>query len=541
MLWLVCLAGLFSVSASYAVVTDSLTIGNAKALALGNAVTADPPGIDSIHFNVAGLAALDKRQYQFKVVNANFSIKMDIGDYNAERQHTLDMYNNGEFPDGYFYDEAHNSKSKTEGASLLLPYFGLTDLPVVLAPLGGASYSPPGSDMTMATNVYSPMLVGFYRAKDDPGRFMGERMSFVDITYFSPSFAYKVNDEFTFGMALTFNYVGVGLDLPFREANFGLLYLGTLQNGCQNNDPNLVEVIDLVPELCAGRLGLYDQLGYLSFEVENPLTIGFNTGMLWKPTGWLTFGANYIAPFKMDMRGDFVWTNGTTWNNFIKPLLQNPSISQVSSILGLLGYSFPVGEDVVKGKAHLQMDMPEQLMLGTSIQVTPSVKMNVDYKYAGWSSWKGIDVEFSKPIDFLRLAEIIQPTLANRQGLTFPLGLKDTWNWAVGFEYQYSDNLVLRCGVEDRPSSLPKGGLTPLLPVGSGKLYGTGFGLKMQSGATMDLGVGYFHSALNMPGGTSPLGNDTNPFNVIYNPYSGSDIKTDLSFYMLEFSYRQYF
>ena len=42
-----------------AVVADSLTIGNAKALSLGNAVTADPPGIDAIHFNPAGLARIN--------------------------------------------------------------------------------------------------------------------------------------------------------------------------------------------------------------------------------------------------------------------------------------------------------------------------------------------------------------------------------------------------------------------------------------------------------------------------------------------------
>ena len=64
-----------------AVVADSLTIGNAKALSLGNAVTADPPGIDAIHFNPAGLAQIKGRKYQLKVVAADFSVQMEIGDY----------------------------------------------------------------------------------------------------------------------------------------------------------------------------------------------------------------------------------------------------------------------------------------------------------------------------------------------------------------------------------------------------------------------------------------------------------------------------
>ncbi len=48
---------LFSKGAS-AQLTDNLSLGNPKALALGHAVTADPPGIDSIHYNPAGLAKI---------------------------------------------------------------------------------------------------------------------------------------------------------------------------------------------------------------------------------------------------------------------------------------------------------------------------------------------------------------------------------------------------------------------------------------------------------------------------------------------------
>ena len=46
----------------------NVTIGNPKALGLGNAVTADPPGIDSIHFNPAGLAKIKGRQMNIKLL-----------------------------------------------------------------------------------------------------------------------------------------------------------------------------------------------------------------------------------------------------------------------------------------------------------------------------------------------------------------------------------------------------------------------------------------------------------------------------------------
>src|SRR3990167_5596490 len=54
----VCLATLVTVGASTRVsaeLIEDLTVVSPKALALANAVTADPPGIDFIHFNAAGL------------------------------------------------------------------------------------------------------------------------------------------------------------------------------------------------------------------------------------------------------------------------------------------------------------------------------------------------------------------------------------------------------------------------------------------------------------------------------------------------------
>ncbi len=532
-----------------AVVADSLTIGNAKAVSLGHAVTADPPGIDSIHFNPAGLARIKGRVLQLKAVVSDFSVIMDIGDYIEPRKSQLQaMQDSGLFEADYFYDEAHMSTSETAGASLMLPYYGMTDLPTIAAPLGGASYSPPGKGYTLATNVYSPMMVGFYREEDDPGRFIGERMSLMHLTYFSPSVGVNITDQLDVGAALTFNYIGVGMDLPIRAPHAGQLFLGDLQSQCPfalNDD--FVGFQDLAAELCEGeRLGLYNQLAYLEFEVEKALVPGFNFGVLWRPTGWLTLGATYIASFPMDMEGWFRWTNGDNWNGFLQPfLVENENgvslAGQIDSVLRVLGWSFPQGENLTEGDAFISMDMPEQYMFGASIQLTENFKLNLDYKFAGWSAWQVLEVEFSEPVDFLRLAEIVQPDLAGKRRIAFPLGLEDTWNWAVGIEYQYSPATVLRFGVEDRPTSLPDDGLTPLLPLGSGTFYGAGFGMELDSDAILELAVGYMKSSLDMPGGTAEVGNSLDASKLIYSPYAGSDLQAELEMLVLEFSITQPF
>ena len=68
---------------SFAALSENLTISNPKALALGNAVTADPPGIDSIHFNPAGLARVHGREGLFKLAFAHFNLQADFGSYSS--------------------------------------------------------------------------------------------------------------------------------------------------------------------------------------------------------------------------------------------------------------------------------------------------------------------------------------------------------------------------------------------------------------------------------------------------------------------------
>ncbi|CBL45998.1 Hypothetical protein HDN1F_24150 [gamma proteobacterium HdN1] len=539
--------------AAQAALTENLTIGNAKALALGNAVTADPPGIDSVHFNPAGLEQMKGRQTELKLVSGAFSIELGFGDYIPERKKFMeDTMAKGVFTPQYFDNEAHLSKSKTEGASIMVPITGMVDLPVLFAPIGGVSYQPPESRMTFATNVYSPLMVGFYRADNDPGRFIGQRLSFTVFTYFSPSVSFKVNDQLTLGGTITFNYAGVGLDLPFRGGHEGLPFLWDLQEQACNPNYGKPEVPDSIGSGDGGwaafvpcepdrnkRLQFNELLGTLQFEVTQPLTFGVNVGALYKPQPWITFGAVYQSRVNMDMEGDFKWTNSDPWMNFLWPLLHD-----IGKIPGEGPVQLPngIGKRVVSGTAKLDMKLPEHYAFGTSIQLTPKYKVNLDYKFTGWSAWKAIPVQFSEPIDFLRLAEYIQPGDATKSDrLVFPLGLEDTWNWAVGMEYQWNDRLALRLGLEDRPSSIPKKYRTPLLPMGSGKLYGAGFEYVMKDNSVMNFSIGYFASSIDMPGGTSRLGNSMDQRLVIYNPFQGTDIKADLSSYLVEYSYRQQF
>lgn len=535
---------------TYAVLTDNITIGNAKALGLGHAVTADPPGIDSVHFNPAGLTRLKGRQQEIKVISGFFNIELEFGKgYTDTWQEKLDEFDETA-PDGFLYDESNGATSETEGAALMLPVEGLTEIPVILAPLGGASYSPPGSNVTFATNVYSPLMVGFNRAEDDPGRFMGEKLAFSLITYFSPSVAVQVTDTLSVGAAITFNYAGVGLDLAFREPNFGLQWLEQLrQDSCESDlnpitDPDL-SFDDFIPCIDADEtVKLYDTLGRLKFEVENNLTLGMNLGVLWDATPWLSLGAVYQSPVEMDMEGEFSWDQGLGLLNFFQELEKSLGEEAPGLTFSRLGPDFAaLVNPRTTGKAKVDMTMPMHMSFGFSLRVTPSWKINADYKFTEWSEWKNIPVEFSDSIGVIFLASLLQPEAAPAGGkqVNFPLGLEDTWNLSLGVEYQWNDKLAIRAGYEDRPSSIPKESRSPLLPIGDTTLYSLGANYKMSENENFEFAIGTMKSKVHMPGNTSKLGNYEDYRVFIYNPYSGNDITARLDVLLLEMSYRRTF
>ncbi|TAK94126.1 MAG: hypothetical protein EPO09_10510, partial [Aquabacterium sp.] len=63
--------------AAHGALTDNLGT-SPKAMSMGNAVTADPPGVDSIHFNPAGLSRLEGNVKQDNFFGASVRIKANF-------------------------------------------------------------------------------------------------------------------------------------------------------------------------------------------------------------------------------------------------------------------------------------------------------------------------------------------------------------------------------------------------------------------------------------------------------------------------------
>lgn len=503
---------------------QNLTLGNAKALAFANAVTADPPGIDAIHFNPAGLALLEGRQYQLKIISGHFTIAGEL----TRSQALQDLLDNS-----LFNDPIPGGKTETSEVAAMLPFKGLTEMSALLAPLGGFSVSAPQSRVTFASAVYAPMMIGYSRGKGDIARYQGNAMGFTHLTYLSPSIGLRLTDEWMVGAALAISYTGVGLDMDMRAPN---VFLGALESisdlTCEGGQP--VQLLQGVLDLCQGKLGPFADVGNLRLEVEKSVNPSFNLGVLWQPMPWLSWGAVYQAEVNASLKGDFAFSYSEDWVGFFQGL----NASSLGQLVAL-GLPIPKGVEQESGTAELDFIIPAHFSTGISVQLLPDWKMNVDVKWTDTASWNEFEIEFDRDLDFLNILSVIASDTVTAHSLTFPRGYESTWSWAAGFEYQYSERLAIRIGYEDRPSAIPEDKADLMAPFGEAFLFGLGFAYQWDKDALLEISSGYLKSEVDVAasvGGSSGGGGA-----IIYNPYAGYDMSSSVTTYMLQFSYQSKF
>ncbi len=526
----------FAIASANAAVVENITIGSAKALALGNAVTADPPGIDAIHYNPAGLADVDGRIVQLKGIVAAFQFDATFGEYTPAAQEQIDYWGVGQ-------DEIENSESSTTTAALKLPFMEETKewpLPFIVVPLAGVAYSPPGSDLTFATSVYAPVAAGYQRDEDDPGRYMGKYLSVVRLTYFSPTVAWKVNDEWSLGFGVETSWQGVGANTDLRVPNLVLGVVNAALEEIQATPFACDAVFGDSAEICDPNTPIINPLekaAELTVEVSDPFTWTATFGVLWKPVPYFTWGARYLSGSSMHLTGTYNMQYTDYW---VQPFSRLSSQSVVSPVWNFL--DLPKGLAEESGDASIDLDWPAQFSTGISVQLTPQWKINIDGHWMDWAKWDGLDVKFDRKTDFLRIASILQPEYANDSTLIIPRHYKSVWNYALGVQYQYSEPLALRLGYENRRSSVPDSKQDVLLPLGDAQLFGAGLEYQVDRYSVLELAGGYLLASADIPAGTSTNANSMDTASsFIYNPYSGMDIETKAQGVVAEINYTTLF
>lgn len=525
-IFLVVSSSLLLVSNVYAQLGQNLLIGNAKAIALGNAVTADPPGIDSIHFNPAGLTRYKGRQRQLKFIFGDASVK---GEFRSNPAYDQLLQDNN------LSDPMANSSSDIDNFAVYLPGKGLTAIPVLAAPLAGLSYNPKDSPLTFATSVYAPLMLGFVRKDDDIGRFYGKQMGLSRITFFSPTVAWQFSESLSIGVGAGFSYFGVGLDLDYRAANQLIGTLKTVTDDvCHGVDNGYI--YEGVPiNLCGGDVSPFDKLFTLQVELEKTVSTTFNVGLLWEPFQWLHLGFVYQSEAKDRLKGDINVLVDENVVGLLNGIGESNELLQ--SIIGVVGVLENGGR--IESTGFIDLEMPKHIAVGMSLQLLPRLKFNIDYKWTESSVWKEFNFRLDEELNVLILSQMLDGV--EPDALVIPRGYVDASNWAFGLEYRYSDRLSYRLGYEPRNSGIPDDKLDFIIPLGDFDLYGAGFSYKLTSDAMLDVSLAYGKSDQFIPSGTSSNGNDLRLDNFVYNPSAGLDVRTTTVFTVFEISYQSQF
>ena len=529
---------------SRAQLVQNIFLGNPKALALGNAVTADPPGTDSIHFNPAGLARLRGREYELKGILANFSVNAEFQP-GAQLQSVFDQFGNLGLED----PGVANQKSRIDGAAVMLPHFGLTKLPALAAGMGNFTIADDKRKITFGTGVFAPVMLGLTRSDNDPGIYSSREVGITRLTYFAPTVGIQLTDTLAVGAAVNFSYFGVGLKFDMRLPNFVLGSFDTLQQAnCRDGISNLVENIicadgngDGIPD---GSLNPFKSVATIDAELERYLSTTFNVGLLWQATPWLSLGMTYMSGARDELKGKVHIRYSDDVRGFVNSLAGNAYIGNLVQLLGV-----PPNLNVDDTDARVLIQYPQHLAIGASVQVTSKFKTNLDVKWTDTRVWDIWRIRFDQPVPFLGVLGLIADNLnqgttgghIGADGLYLPRGYRSVLSWALGTEYQWNDRLALRAGFEPRGSSIPKNKADLIVPIGKTYLYSVGFGYHWSRDTVINGALGYVTSKQNIPANSSTNSTSTAIDNFIYNPYAGYNLKTQVSVVVGEISIRSTF
>ena len=517
-----------------------------KAMSMGHAVTADPPGIMAIHFNPAGLAKLEGRRMDLQFLGVDFALESEFSappgfnvfGFSDDPIVCRDQPNDGQDA----CSEFTRSTSTVEGISFYLPIAdSAVDLPpgpLLAGPLPSFSIKPPGSKFTFATATYLPLAAGFYRADDDPGRYLGKRVALERITYLSPSVGYEINDAWSVGASIGFSYQAMYLESDFRAPNDLLGFARIIDESIcapfKGQESNFALDIVLFG-ICRPQEGLgpFKDLASLEIAMDQRFSPSYNLGVLWEPKDWFAWGAVWHAPVDVHLNGDYTVEYSNATRETINGIGGSPTGSIALAVLGIPNF---IGEQET-GLVNMDITMPAHFQTGIKVRPSERWQFNVDAVWVDYEKWDAFNIEFDKSSAVTSLARLFSAgSTATR--LALPLGFQSTWNFAFGAQYDLTGRIQLRAGYEPRASAIPDDKRSPLVPINEAQYYSLGLGYKWDRDTQIDLGIAQLRSKDSIPANTSDLANATGIDNLVYNPYAGLDIETEATITMVGMAFR---
>ncbi len=201
------------------------------------------------------------------------------------------------------------------------------------------------SDMFIGLSINNPYGLGTEWSDNKwAGRYLAMDTE-IQTFYFSPVFAYKINDQFSIGGGVTFGYGNVKIvkNIPLADP----------VTGAPRND------------------------GVTTLE-GNGTSWGFNIGLLWKPVKEFSVGLDYRSENKFDFEGTAETKPATL--DFNHP------------VAGAMSIPLPHGDITAP------LTTPQNIVLGLAFMPNENLTLVADFQYVGWESYDKLEVTFKTPL-----------------------------------------------------------------------------------------------------------------------------------------------
>lgn len=248
------------------------------------------------------------------------------------------------------------------------------------------------------------------------------------------SLSFKVNDQFSIGgggiLQHTTGFVSQNVDL----------YAAAAQS----------------PDLGYTPFPAGQGLALMRVKVDNT-SLGWFAGMAWKPTSRDTLGLNYHAKIKNKLEGKYnIYADALSRDVMTTPVLDGKTLVELA-YPGL--HLYPGGAN-----ASAQLDIPANASLDWVHQFSDRLTLGVSATWTQWSSFKALTLKSEGS------------TL-----VSIPYNYKNTWMYALGGDYQLTDDFTLRSGVAFDQTPTPNSTRDPRIPDGDRIFASLGFGYNIRA------------------------------------------------------------
>ena len=308
--------------------------------------------------------------------------------------------------------------------------------------------------LTTGIGTFAPYGLATKWPETFAGRFNGFDNELRSI-YIQPTLAYRIHDRIS---------IGAGFDFV----------IGSVEINRRLDLSAQAAPAPAPPGTTLWQLGipLYTDFAQARLRATRATGFGGNFGVRVDATDRVSFGARYLTRVTLDYDGKAAFEaipTGITLpgaNPFGVP--GGTQLDAVISRLGLFSAAGPLADQGLT----TSITMPDQLMAGVAVRVSPRLLLLGDYQWVNWSKFGRVDLDFANPAT---------------PDQTLEENYRDTSGVRLGIDWTAGDRWTLRGGYVYHQAAAPDETVTPLLPEGSRNEFAAGIGFQVSPKLRVDV------------------------------------------------------